>query len=51
MLQPVAEFTVDVAAGTVDEATLDPSRSVRAPIAGSPVHEGARPGSYVPLKS
>jgi hypothetical protein len=48
---PAAEFTVDVAAGTVDEVTLDPTRSVRAPIAGSPVHEGAKPGSYAPLRS
>ena len=50
-LVPRAEFTVDVNAGTVDEVTLDHSYSVRAPIAGSPVHEGARPGSYAPLKS
>ncbi|MEO7134077.1 MAG: hypothetical protein ABI024_07630 [Vicinamibacterales bacterium] len=49
-LRPAAEFTVDVAAKTVDEVTLDPSRSVRAAVAGSPLHEGARPGSYVPLK-
>jgi hypothetical protein len=50
-LRPAAEFTVDVAAKTVDEVTLDPTRSVRAAVAGSPLHEGARPGSYVPLKS
>jgi hypothetical protein len=50
-LRPAAEFTVDVAAGTVEEVTIDPSRSVRAAVAGSPLHEGARPGSYVPLKS
>lgn len=50
-LSPAAEFTVDVNAGTVDEVTLDSSYSVRAAIAGSPVHEGARPGSYAPLKS
>jgi hypothetical protein len=49
-LRPAAEFTVDVAAKTVDEVTLDPTRSVRAGVAGSPLHEGARPGSYVPLK-
>jgi hypothetical protein len=49
-LVPAAEFTVDLEAGTIDEVTLDPTRSVRAPIANSPVHEGARPGSYVPLK-
>ena len=50
-LVPAAEFTVDVAAGTVAEVTLDPSLPVRAPIAGSPLHESARPGSYAPLKS
>ena len=49
-LRPAAEFTVDLAAKTVDEVTLDRSRSVRAAVAGSPLHEGARPGSYVPLK-
>lgn len=48
---PAAEFTVDVAAGTVDEVTLDPSLPVREPVAGSPLHESARPGSYAPLKS
>ena len=31
-LRPAAEFTVDVAAKTVDEVTLDPSRSVRAAV-------------------
>lgn len=49
-LVPAAEFTVDVAAGTVVEVTLDPSLPVREPVAGSPLHEGARPGSYAPLK-
>ena len=48
---PAAEFVVDVDAGTVREVTIDHSRSVRAPIAASPVHEAARPGSYAPLKS
>lgn len=48
---PAAEFIVDVERGTVDEKTLDPTRSVRAGIAESPIVEGARPGSYVPLKS
>ncbi|HEX8027871.1 MAG TPA: hypothetical protein VF491_05390 [Vicinamibacterales bacterium] len=50
-LRPAAEFTVDVAANTVTDVTLDPTRSVRAPVKGSPLHEGTRPGSYVPLKS
>lgn len=49
--QPAAEFVVDVERGTVEETTLDPTRPVRAGIAVSPLHEGARPGSYVPLKS
>lgn len=50
-LRPAAEFTVDVVANAVNEVTIDPSRSVRAAVAGSPLHEGAKPGSYVPLKS
>lgn len=49
-LVPAAEFIVDVERGTVDEVTLDPTRSVRAPIAASPLHEAARPGTYAPLK-
>ncbi len=48
---PAAEFVVDVEGGTVREVTIDPDRSVRAPIAVSPIHEAARPGSYAPLKS
>ena len=46
---PAAEFAVDVAAGTVQETTLVPGFDVQAPSAFSPIHEGARPGSYVPL--
>lgn len=46
----VAEYTADTEAGTVTERTIDKSFSVRAAHAVSPVHEGARPGSYVPLK-
>jgi hypothetical protein len=45
---PVAEYTVDVAAGTVAERVLDPSISVRAASPVSPVHAGVRPGSYAP---
>lgn len=48
---PGAEFIVDVERGSVNEITLDPTRNVRSGIAASPIHEGARPGSYVPLKS
>jgi hypothetical protein len=47
----VATYTVDAAAGTIDERLFDPSFSVRATLSGSPVHEGVKPGSYVPLKS
>ena len=46
----VAEFTIDVDRETIDEVTLDPTRSIRATIAASPVHEAARPGTYAPLK-
>jgi hypothetical protein len=46
---PVAECIVDVRAGTVQERVLDPAVSVRAAHSVSPVHEGARPGSYAPL--
>lgn len=47
----VATYTVDAAAGTIEETMCDPTFSVRATLSGSPVHEGAKPGSYVPLKS
>jgi len=46
---PVAEYHVDVATGTVRERILDGRLSVRAGHPVSPVHEGARPGSYAPL--
>jgi len=45
---PVAEYTVDLAAGTVVERVLDPAVSVRAASPVSPVHAGVRPGSYAP---
>jgi hypothetical protein len=48
-LVPVAEFRVDPGATTVSERTLDHSFSLRAPAARSPIHEGVRPGSYVPV--
>jgi hypothetical protein len=47
---PVAEYVVDTARGSVDERILDGSTSTRAAASGSPIHEGAKPGSYVPLK-
>ena len=46
---PAAEYTVDLVLGTVDEHILDEDISVRAAQEASPVHEGARPGSYAPL--
>jgi hypothetical protein len=45
---PVAEYTVDLGAGTVAERVLDPSVSVRAASPVSPVHAGLKPGSYAP---
>jgi len=46
---PVAEYRVDTKAGTVDESGLTNRLSVTAPAAASPLHDGARPGSYAPL--
>jgi len=46
---PVAEFLVGADAKTVVETTLTDEISVRAVAGASPVHEGARPGSYAPL--
>src|SRR5215470_2267763 len=48
---PVTEYSVDVQAAHVEERVIDPSVSVRAPAGSSPIHEGVRPGSYVPLRS
>jgi hypothetical protein len=47
---PAAEFAVDVARKSITETALDASISVREIPGVSPVHEGARPGSYAPLK-
>jgi hypothetical protein len=46
----VSEYVVDLEAGTVSEQLLNPHVSVHAAHSASPLHEGARPGSYVPLK-
>jgi hypothetical protein len=46
----IAEYTTDVRSGQIEEAVLSDAVSVRAPSAASPVHEGARPGSYAPLE-
>jgi hypothetical protein len=45
----VAEYVVDPAAGSVAERMLNDQVSVYAAHSASPVHEGARPGSYAPL--
>lgn len=47
---PAAEYIVDTARGSVEEHVIDGSLSVRAPAAGSPIHEGARPGTYAPVR-
>jgi hypothetical protein len=47
--EAVAEYLVDVAAGTIVERRLLGEERVRAPHEASPLHEGARPGSYAPL--
>ncbi len=46
----VAEYVVDPWAGAVEERIVDGSVSVRAAHAVSPVHEGLRPGTYLPLE-
>lgn len=45
----VAEYIVDPVAQTVSEKQLNERYDVRAAYAGSPLHEGATPGSYAPL--
>lgn len=50
-LVPAAEYAVDVRAGTVRETTVSAAISVRSPAPASPVHEGVRPGTYVPLRN
>ena len=47
---PTTSFAVDPRAGAVEERIVDGSVSVRAAHAVSPVHEGLRPGTYVPLE-
>ena len=45
---PVAEFHVDVVHGAVTEHQIG-AAPLRGPAERSPIHEGVRPGSYVPL--
>jgi len=47
----VAEYIVDPLNETVAEKVLNERYDVRAAYAGSPLHEGAKPGSYAPLHS
>ena len=49
VVTPVAEYVVDVAASSIEERALKPGFSVRAPHTASPIHEGVRPGSYLPV--
>jgi hypothetical protein len=48
---PVAEYVVDPSTGTVDENVIRRDVSVHAAHPGSPLHEGAAPGSYAPLET
>jgi hypothetical protein len=48
---PFAEFRVDPARGRVEEVTLDDRAAVRSPLGVSPLHPGARPGSYAPART
>lgn len=47
---PVAELTVDPVRGSVEQVALDTSFSLNAAGSASPVHEGARPGTYAPAR-
>jgi hypothetical protein len=47
----VSEYVVDLVTSEVSERVLDPLVNVRAAHEASPLHEGARPGSYVALGS
>lgn len=46
---PVVEFEVDVRSGRVTDRMLTTGASVHDAPSASPLHEGARPGSYAPL--
>jgi hypothetical protein len=46
----VAEYVVDVRAGTITERLLDDAFSPRAAGPGSPVRRGVKPGSYVAIE-
>lgn len=44
-----AKYIVDTVNGTVSEHIIDQSIAIRSAHSVSPVHEGVKPGSYVPL--
>ncbi len=46
----VAEYFVDPVEAIVTERVLDSNFSVHSGLSISPIHEGSRPGSYVPLR-
>lgn len=46
----IAEYHVDVDAGTVDDVVISGRVTVDRVAPESPIHEGVRPGSYVPLQ-
>jgi len=48
---PVAEYEVDLKEGSVRESVVSEVVNVRSAHRFSPVREGTRPGSYVPLGS
>lgn len=50
-LVPVAEFLVDPVTGAIEQHSLDDRSQVLWGVPGSPVYEGARPGSYAPARS
>jgi len=49
LAEPVAEYVVDVEAATIEERVLRGDATIRSAHKVSPVHEGVRPGTYVPL--
>lgn len=46
---PIAEYVVDLAVPSIQENVLRGDLSTRTPHAVSPIFEGVRPGSYLPL--
>lgn len=46
---PVLEYYVDWSTGSIEQKVLDPAFSPHKAADTSPVHEGARPGTYAPM--